>query len=250
VRDFDESTLWRISEFERHRAQTGSSGFATLDTAQVLPTTLMSELTQLQARRRSSDAVEVVAACLRQHESALILLRHRELVWPLTLFPQRELYHSPRPIAESLQRGPRDAEVLSIEPPGLRPPGHAMHELVAEGPGYRPLAPLLWALALHAPHRGLLDDIGGRAAYRVAPDFPPEEASLSGALASALQRLRTEIASLAEIACWPGMDRERAARLLNGIYLHGGLMVLRTHPAARDADAAGRRLSAWFRTRR
>jgi hypothetical protein len=248
VPDSDDSTLWRISAFERQRTATGQSGFATLDSARVLPTTLTSELAQLDHKRRSTDAVEVVAACMRHHESALVLLRHRDLVWPLTLFPRRNLYHLPRSILESLAVGPRDLEVLAVEPPGLRPPGHPMHELIADGPGYRLLPPLLWAIALHAPRAVLVDDIGGRAAYRLAPDFGRDDPAPRGALAPALQRLRSEIASLAEIAHWPGMDRERAARLLNAVYLQGGLMVLRTHPAA--SDPAAQRLSDWFRVRR
>ena len=108
MRDFEDSTLWRISAYERMRAETGDSGFARLNEKSVLPTTLSAELSQLQRAQSSGDALEVVAACIRQRESALILLRHRELVWPLTLFPQRELYHLPRSIIESLQQSVRD----------------------------------------------------------------------------------------------------------------------------------------------
>jgi hypothetical protein len=36
------------------------------------------------------------------------------------------------------------------------------------------------------------------------------------------------------MARWPGMDRERAARLLNGVYLQRGLIVLRSHRRARQ----------------
>jgi hypothetical protein len=39
LRDFEESTLWQVSEFERVRMQTGGSGFARLGGATVLPTT-------------------------------------------------------------------------------------------------------------------------------------------------------------------------------------------------------------------
>jgi len=46
------------------------------------------------------------------------------------------------------------------------------------------------------------------------------------------------------------MDRERAARLLNGVYLQGGLMVLRTHTAARDSASGGERLRNWWRAGR
>jgi hypothetical protein len=43
------------------------------------------------------------------------------------------------------------------------------------------------------------------------------------------------------MAQWPGFERERATRLLNGLYLQGGLMVSRTHPAATNEGwAAGR----------
>ena len=250
MRDFDDSTLWRISTYERMRAETGDSGFVRLNTSTVLPTTLSAELSQLQRAQSSRDALEVVAACVRQQESALILLRHRELVWPLTLFPQHNLYHLPRSIIESLEQGVRDLEVIAVEPPGLRPPGHAMHERIADGPGYRPLAPLLWTLALHAPRETLFDDIAGRAAYRLVSDFTPEAGALAGALGPALKRLRVEIASLADIARWPGMDRERAARLLNGVYLQGGLMVLRTHVAARDSASGSERLRGWWRSGR
>jgi hypothetical protein len=78
-------------------------------------------------------------------------------------------------------------------------------------------------------------------------EFEPDEAARAGAMGPALHRLRSEIASLPDIAGWPGMNRERAARLLNGVYLQGGLMVLRTHHAARDPAAGSERLRGWFR---
>jgi hypothetical protein len=239
VRDFDDSTLWRVSEFERVRAETGTSGFARLGPS-VLPTTLDSEFDRLRRERRARDVLEVVAACLRQRESALLLLRHRGLVWPLTLFPAVQVYHLPVSIVESLGQANADLEVLGVEPPGLPTPWHRAIADDRERPGYRPLAPLLWSLALHAPRPRLLDDIAGRAAYRLAPDFALEPVPAPGALESALRRLRSEIAPLAAIAAWPGMDAERALRLLNGVYLQGGLMVLRTHPAARRPMALHR----------
>lgn len=247
VRDFEDSTLWRVSAYERMRAQTGDSGFARLSGESTLPQTLAAELSQLQRAQASGDALEVVAACIRHRDSALLLVRHRELVWPLTLFPRDNLYHLPRSIIESLEQGARDLKVMSVEPPGLRPPGHVMHERIAASPGYRPLPLLLWTLALHAPRETLLDDIAGRAAYRLVSDFSPETGALSGALGPALKRLRGEIASLADMAGWPGMSRERAARLLNGVYLQGGLMVLRTHNAARHGAGGSERLRQWWR---
>ena len=48
MQDFDDSTLWRISEFERVRYQTGNSGYVRLGGPTVLPTTLVSELAKLE----------------------------------------------------------------------------------------------------------------------------------------------------------------------------------------------------------
>jgi hypothetical protein len=247
MRDFDDSTLWRISAYERMRQQTGDSGFARLNGASVLATTLTAELNHLQRGYRGGEVLDVVAACMRQRESALILLRLRDLVWPLTLFPQQGLYHLTRPIIDELESGNADLEVISVEPPGLRPPGHVMKERIAEHDKYRTLRPLLWALAMHTPRTRLLDELGGRAAFRLAAEYEPDASTLTGAMGTSLRRLRQEIAALTDIARWPGMDRERATRLLNGVYLQGGLMVLRTHHAARESATSAERLRIWLR---
>jgi hypothetical protein len=51
-------------------------------------------------------------------------------------------------------------------------------------------------------------------------------------LLATIYRLRNEGSTLSDIAEWPGMDRERAVRLLNALYLQAGLMVSRSHPDA------------------
>ena len=52
------------------------------------------------------------------------------------------------------------------EPPGMRPPGHTQHERIGKPEHYRPLLPLLWALATHGARSSLLAEISGDAAYR------------------------------------------------------------------------------------
>ena len=89
MRDFDDSTLWRISAFERMQEETGTSGFARLGARTALPSQMQSEISQLRIGPRSSKLLELFALCVRQRESALLLLRHRGLVWPLTLFPEQ-----------------------------------------------------------------------------------------------------------------------------------------------------------------
>jgi len=244
---FDSSTLWRISAWERAKAEAPTTESAAMQRKTVLSTTLSAELSQLERARMEGDVLEVLAACIRQRESALLLLQHRGYVWPVTVFPYRELYHMRRSIVESLREGNADLQVLAVEPPGLRPPGHEMHERIDEKSAYHPLRELLWVMAMHSPRAHLLADIAGRAAYRLSAEYVPEAQALAGALGPTLRRLRSEIAPLVEISRWPGMDRERAARLLNAVYLQGGLMVLRTHHAARDTESASGRLRALFR---
>ena len=132
-------------------------------------------------------------------------------------------------------------KLISAEPPGVMPPGHTRHERVAATDKYRPIASLLWAVALNGPRDNVLGEIGGKAAYRLTGRIEELPGAL-GALQPAAVRLRQESASLRDIAAWPGMSAQRAARLLNALYLNGGLMVTRSHPAARAEPAGWRGL--------
>lgn len=243
MRDFEESTLWRVSEFERVRERTGSSGFARLGGRTVLPTTLLAELRRIDAEGgRGSDVLEVVAACVRHREAALLCLEYEGLVWPVTLFPSQTIYHSPRDMAEALPDALAKLGLISTEVPGVRPPGHWMHERVAHAEHYRPLLPLLWQLALNGPRTSLLAEIGGTAAYRALKSPADEGLVAGGAIGSAVERLRRETVSLRTICSWPGMDLERASRMLNGLYLISALLATRAHPAARPEPRGLREL--------
>ncbi|HZT56030.1 MAG TPA: hypothetical protein VFA35_07385 [Burkholderiaceae bacterium] len=233
MRDFEDSTLWRISEFERVRSRSGGSAFARLGGASVLPTTLLADLRRLDASGASDEPLEVVAACIRHREAALLCLQYDGLVWPVTLFPQQMLYHSPRDLTQALPTALAHITLISAEPPGVRPPGHWMHERIAQVEHYRPLLPLLWSLALDGPRATLLAEIAGTAAYRALKNPEADGATLRGPLRSAAQRLRRETVALRDIAAWPGMGVDRASRLLNGFYLSSSLLATRSHPAAR-----------------
>lgn len=251
MRDFDDSTLWRLSEFERVRRETGTSGFARLDGPTLLSSTLMADLHRLDPSLTGDlDVLEVMAACLRHREPALLYLSLDGLVWPVTLFPNHGLYHSPRDLAIATPSSLASIALAHIEPPGVQPPGHWMHERVARNDQYRPLAPLAWAMAMHGPRGRLLLEIGGTAAYRCTR-YPPEAGLVaSGAMGSAAERLRRESVPLRDIAAWPGMSLERASRLINALYLTSALMVSRAHPAARSDAGLVRNLLSLRRPRR
>jgi len=242
MRDFEGSTLWRISAFERMReAGDGASALFGNSRPTLLPTTLLSELRDLQSDPTRDDVLEVMAACLRQREPALLYLACGAIVWPVTLFPTPGLYHSPRGAPELADdAGFARLGLISAERPGVLPPGHSMHDRVAAAETYRPLPELLWTTALHGPRQTLLAEISGRAAYRLSPGRGYDDPAPPGALGPAVARLRSEAVSLREMAGWPGLSLDRASRLLNALYLNGVLMVTRSHPAARSEPAPWR----------
>ena len=246
MRDFEESTLWRVSEFERIRQETGSSGYMSLSgQSTALSTTLISDLRHLERRHAHRDVLEIMAACVRHREPALLYLSLEEVVWPVTVFPGQMLYHSPRDMAEATAEGLASLALMSVEPPGVKAPGHWMYERVGLEACYRPLVPLLWSLALKGPRQDLLDEIGGPAVYRLMHGRLPDSVTAPGALGSAAERLRRESVPLRTIAAWPGMSHERASRLLNALYLGSELMITRSHPAARESASKG--LFGWKR---
>ena len=165
MKDFEPSTLWPIGAFEQARQ---SLGAGREDRPTLLPTTLMADLQQLRRDPANDDVLEVIAACVRNHEAALLYLEHSRHVWPVTIFPREDVYHSPREVSLMAGAGMSTLRVIGAEPPGVKPPGDAMHERIARSDRYHPLAAFLWAVALQGPRTTLLTEIGGRVAYRLA----------------------------------------------------------------------------------
>jgi len=232
--EFDASSLWRISDFRREReAHPDTNPFAADARPTLLPTTLLADLQQLQGDPLNGDVLEVIAACIRHREAALLYLAYGDRVWPVTLFPREFLYHSPRDVAQlGSGAGLAKLALLSAEPPHVRPPGDNMSERVANPQRYRPMEALLWAVSLHGPRSVVLSEISGRVAYKLVSSGLRELPSSLGALRPAVERLRQEAAPLRDIAGWPGMSLPRASRLLNALYLTGALMISRSHPSA------------------
>jgi hypothetical protein len=222
---FGEPELWRVSAFQRAMSELAampdpSSGLGTRLSS--LSPSLLADLQRFEHTPHGAEVLEVMAACLRHSQNVAIHLDREGFVVPLTVFPRERLFHSPLPMASLLEPSLANLRLLQVEPAVLKPPGHMYH----------PLGTLLWLLALYGPRRELLPEIAGPAVYRVAPGLDLRNLEISGALASAIARLRREAVPLRALAEWPGLDVERASRLLNALYLQSGLMISRTHPAA------------------
>lgn len=233
---FGEPELLRASAYRRYLDELEADTTNGMSTrlAQLSPS-LRADLQRFEHDGTGSEAVEVVAACIRHAKRVTIHLQCGERVVPLTVFPHERLVHCPMDMNELVERHLPQLRVMHVEPALLRPPGDPVESLVGPARLHHPLAPLIWELALRGPRRDLLPEIAGPAAYRVAPSLDFDAQPPNPALRAMVDRLRRHSANLAEIASWPGIGRERASRMLNGLYLQSGLIVSRSHPdAVRD----------------
>ena len=239
---FGEPELLKTTAYRRYLdeldSESGDPGQSTR-LAQLSPS-LQADLLRFEQRGGSSEVVEVVAACIRHSTRVTVYLQCSDRVVPLTVFPHEQLVHCPMEMAELIELHLSQLKVMHLEPATLRPPGDPERDLIGESRQYHPIAPLLWELAMRGPRRDLLPEIGGPAVYRVSPGLDAGTLPASGALRAAIERLRRQAVSLSGVAAWPAFDRERAARLLNALYLQAGLFVSRSHPdAVRDSWFSG-----------
>ncbi len=230
---FGEPELMRVSAYRLYlkelEAQADQQGMSSRISS--LSPSLRADLYRFEADGGTSEVLEVVAACVRHAKRVTIQLQYDERVAPLTVFPDERLVHCPLSL-EQLLEDPLGLRVLHVEPALLRPPGEEETGLVGEARMHSPLAPLLWELAMRGGRSELLPEIAGPAVYRVAPGLEIGALPAPRPMLAAIYRLRRESCTLRDISEWAGLDRERAARLLNALYLQAGLMVSRSHPDA------------------
>ena len=228
-----EPELMRVSSFRRYLADVGRNAGDTGATTRLsaLNPSLMEDLLRFEHGSRGADVLEVLAASVRHARPLAVHLQCGDRVLPLTVFPRERLAHCPVDLRAIVEARGAELPVLQVEAAVLRPPGDRQVDLVGEPQLYRPLSPLLWALALYGARGELLPEIAGTAVYRVSPAFDVTLVP-DGPLRDVLRLLRHRVASLRDIAGWPGFDRDKAARLVNALYLQSGLIVSRSHPAA------------------
>ena len=230
-----DSTLMRISDFQRQQGEgdTAAPAEASAGTTRLasLNPSLLQDLMRPERRQRPGeglDVLEVLAAALRHGRALSVFLQLDYRVIPLQVRPRDRVYATPLPPARLLTLRLPDLRVLRVEP--APPESDAGPDDVPFHPA--PLAPLLWELALRGMREVLLPEIAGLAAYRVVPGADLALLDLSGTMGTAIARLREQTTPLQAIARWPGFDRSRAVRMLNGLYLLAALRVTRTHPGA------------------
>jgi hypothetical protein len=235
---FGEPELLKASAYRRYLDELDADTTLGGDSSRLnqLSPSLQADLQRADQSGGVSETVEVIAACVRHSTRVIVYLQCAGRVLPLTVFPHERLVHCPMDLNEFIERHLAQARVMHLEPAVLRPPGDPERELIGESRQYHPLTPLLWELALRGPRRELLPEIAGPAVYRVAPSLEMATVPAGGAIKSTIERLRLKAVPLAAIASWPAFDRERAARLLNALYLQAALIISRSHPdATRDA---------------
>jgi hypothetical protein len=240
---FDEPDLMRASAFQRELDESVRSNGADSMASRLstLSPSLLLDLMRFEQEGQQGGVIEMLAAGIRHARKLLVHLQLLDRVVPLTLFPLEHLVHCPMPIAQFLALPLGDLRVLHVEPALLRPPGDRVSAMVGAPQHYSALGPVLWELALRGSRGELLPEIAGQAAYRISPGLNLRNLELSGTMAEAVARLKRETTNLHAMALWPGFDRERAMRMLNGLYLQAGLMVSRTHPAATNEGWSGNR---------
>jgi hypothetical protein len=197
-----------------------------------LDPSLHQDLLRFEQKGRQSELLEVMAGAVRHSSAVTVHLQLHEHVLALTVFPVHRLVHCQLPMAQFFDLQLTDLEVLRVEKATCRCPTCRRWRRAAVQAHFAPLGKLLWELSLRGSRDELLPEIAGQAAYRITPTLDLSALDLTGSLASACEKLKRQTTSLREIAEWPGFDRARAMRMLNGLYLQAGLMVSRTHPAA------------------
>jgi hypothetical protein len=243
----DDTVPWPLQE--RHADSGWSDSLMDAHAASVLSPDMLDALRRL-ATDGGSELLEVVALCLRLKEPMLLTIAVGGWAWPITLYPEHGLYRAPIDWTRAPPQDLARARLLDCEPALLAPPRLAGRQR-GTPPNHYPLAGLTWTLALLGPRttplRMLARTERFRTTMRTTPPAATHEAAepgwrLPGALGSAVARLAGSSASLGEVARWPGLDRARASRLLNGLFLDERLILIDA-PAQRGDTA-----SAWSDT--
>lgn len=209
-----------------------------------LSPSLLAELDRFERKAEGADPLEVLAACIRHARPLVVILEIATRLLSLRLYPLQGLFVCPADFLDLTEDRLQQLKVVRVQP------GHPHQEPVpgtadaTERTGSLTL--LAWQLAMVGGRFELLPEIAGRACYRVSRATDLNDLPIDDAATGLLRRMQRDNLALDDIAAVPGVGFERACRLVNAVYLQGGLITLRFAPAsrlpkARAAPAAGSR---------
>lgn len=200
------------------------SGPSTMSSS--LGSSLLSDLRRFAHEPGGAELLAVVAAGVRHARAVVMYLQHGGVVISVSVLPREQLFHCAVDLCALPVEALGRLRLLHVEPEldligtggsPLQPPTSLLG----------PLAPLLWLLALHGPRSDLLPEVAGPVKYRLAPTWSASGLPIDVDLAPLLERMRSDSASLEELADWTVPQRLPVRRLLNALYLQSGLIVTR-----------------------
>ena len=225
--------LQRSSAFLRRLQESARAAGGSASPLTALTPALSDDLRRFERDGIQTELIEVVAASMRHGRNLRVHVEYGTRVLPLTLYPDRRLMYCPLPQEQLLALNLSDLFVLSVELCHSRLRDKDLESLPpSEHALYASMVQLSWELAMRGARAELLPEIPMHAAFRVPPGVALQGFELSGTVAAAVHRLKRETTNLKEMSAWAGFDRERAMRLLNGLYLQSALMATLSHPAA------------------
>lgn len=194
-----------------------------------LTPSLWQDLQRFESGGGAAELLDIVAAALRHAHALTIHVQAEAHALPLSLYPREHVFACPLPLAEVLALPLGTLQVIHVEPAAAPPAGRVLH----------PLPPLTWALALRGAREALLPEIAGPLAYRVRAGVALKGLGLGPVARAAVRELQCRPVNLDRLSGFAGLNPRRAQRLLNALYLHGALVVSRSHPAASDGWLGG-----------
>lgn len=203
-----------------------------------LSPSLLAELDRFERKAEGADPLEVLAACIRHARPLVVTLEMAPRLLPLRLYPLQGLFVCPAEFLDLPEDRLQQLKVVRVQP------GHP-HQEPAPGAAGAPertgsLTVLAWQLAMMGGRYELLPEIAGRACYRVSRATDLDGLPIDDAATGLLRRMQRDNLALDDIAAVPGVGYERACRLVNAVYLQGGLITLRYAPASRMPKARQR----------
>lgn len=227
-----------VSRFESE-LEPPSRPMSTLGPTTLSPS-LLSDLQRFSGDVTDTDLLPVLAAAVRHATPLIMQLQLQGRIVALSVLPRDQQFKADLDLCALPAEEMSQLRLLHVGPM-LSSESHAEPDPPALHVGG--LSALLWRLALHGARDELLPEIAGPVRYRLAPGVPLRSLPMEAWSLPILHGLRREASTLHELAPRTLLERQRARRLLNAVYLQGRLMVTRSLPMQRRPSTTRRTTS-------